>query len=237
MSASPETVNSSAAEFLAYLDGLIEHWRPQTVRKQDRSRQREREIIDAAIKVFARSGLASARITDIASEANIAMSSLYQYISSKEDLFEVVPTTHMQSFFEEFRSILDGYSTAFDYLWHFLYHSAIFAKKNNEWAMVLYLEIWPSVTMKNGSANHIFNDYTRILLHILDLGEKQGEWAKDRNHYETANILVGALNQTIVMWLLSQRPRNLERATAMMIDRLLDALLVRTPKSVNFASQ
>lgn len=230
-SSTAEATDSSGLEFLAYLDGLIEHWRPTTLRKQDRSRQREREIVDAAIRVFARLGFSATRIADIATEANMAMSSLYQYISSKEDLFEVVPTTHMHTFFEEYRALVSENSTAFEYLWHFLYHSAIFAKKNHEWAMVLYLEIWPSVTMKHSNASQIFNDYTRILLRILALGEARGEWAKDRNHYETANILVGALNQTIVMWLLNQRPRTLERATAAMIDRLLDALLTRPPEA------
>jgi AcrR family transcriptional regulator len=49
-------------------------------------RGREREVVDAAAKVFARKGYAAATIQDVADELGILKGSLYYYIKTKEDL-------------------------------------------------------------------------------------------------------------------------------------------------------
>jgi AcrR family transcriptional regulator len=48
--------------------------------------RREREVVDAAAKVFARRGYAAATVQDVADELGILKGSLYYYIKTKEDL-------------------------------------------------------------------------------------------------------------------------------------------------------
>ena len=48
------------------------------------------EILEAAEKVFAKSGFTNARMEDIAKEAQFAPASLYSYFKSKEELFAEV---------------------------------------------------------------------------------------------------------------------------------------------------
>jgi hypothetical protein len=55
----------------------------QTLHKQDRSRQRRAEILAAALRVFAREGIARARINDIASEAGVPSASIYDYFDKR----------------------------------------------------------------------------------------------------------------------------------------------------------
>ncbi len=50
--------------------------------------KRRKEIIQAAVRVFNRSGFAGASLSAVAAELNIHRASLYYYISSKEDLFD-----------------------------------------------------------------------------------------------------------------------------------------------------
>jgi AcrR family transcriptional regulator len=71
---------------------------------RDRSpRRREREVLDAAAKVFHMRGYADASVQDIADELGILKGSLYHYIDSKQDLlFRLLDETH-----EEVRAILD----------------------------------------------------------------------------------------------------------------------------------
>ncbi len=58
-------------------------------------RGREREVIDAAAKVFARRGYAAATIQDVADELGILKGSLYYYIKTKEDLlFFLIEEVH-----------------------------------------------------------------------------------------------------------------------------------------------
>ena len=71
-------------------------------RKQKRSQRREQEILRAALRTFARDGISRARIGDIASEAGMPVSSLYDYFSSKEELAYAVPREHLARFFTDY---------------------------------------------------------------------------------------------------------------------------------------
>ena len=50
------------------------------------SEEKRRAILEAAVDVFARSGFAAARISDIAAAAGVGKGTVYLYFSSKEDL-------------------------------------------------------------------------------------------------------------------------------------------------------
>ncbi len=47
---------------------------------------RRRQILDAAIRVFARQGFNSCRVSDIAREANVAYGLVYHYFDSKDEV-------------------------------------------------------------------------------------------------------------------------------------------------------
>ena len=66
-------------------------------------KRRDREVIDAAAKVFYRRGYADASVQDIADELGILKGSLYHYIDTKEDLlFRLLSETH-----DDVHAILD----------------------------------------------------------------------------------------------------------------------------------
>jgi len=61
----------------------------------ERSRKREREILDAAAEIFRRQGYADTSVQDVADAVGILKGSLYYYIDSKEDLlFRVLSEVH-----------------------------------------------------------------------------------------------------------------------------------------------
>ena len=51
---------------------------------------RRQEIIDAAIKVFARTGFAETSVQDVASEAGVVPTAVYYHFAGKDHLFDVV---------------------------------------------------------------------------------------------------------------------------------------------------
>ncbi|MEX3011788.1 TetR/AcrR family transcriptional regulator [Hoeflea sp. TYP-13] len=53
-----------------------------------RADERPDEVLDAALKMFARNGFAATKVEDIASEAGLSKGAIYRYFSSKEDIFE-----------------------------------------------------------------------------------------------------------------------------------------------------
>src|SRR3982751_158179 len=52
--------------------------------------EKRRQILDAAVKVFARQGFHTCRVSDIADEAGVAYGLVYHYFSSKEAVLDTL---------------------------------------------------------------------------------------------------------------------------------------------------
>jgi AcrR family transcriptional regulator len=61
--------------------------KPATPKWRRRPEHRPQQIIDAAFAVFGESGLANARLQDIASRAGVSKGTIYLYFPNKEELF------------------------------------------------------------------------------------------------------------------------------------------------------
>jgi len=193
-------------------------------RKQSRSRRKEQEIRRAALRVFARDGISRARIQDVAAEAGLPVSTLYEYCSGKEELAYQVPASTFAAFFDEYIAAVGSASTARERLRLYLVLAADFARRNPEWARLLYLEIWPSVFVGESPLQQLIDDYVRIILYLIRDGERRGEWRAGPDPYETAAILNGSVNQVIITALLYRRPRNLTKAAESIVDRAMTLL-------------
>ena len=115
-------------EWQALLDQVVDRARRSTDRKQDRSKRTEQQILNAALRVFARDGISRSRIADIAAEAGISTSTLYEYYKSKEDLAYEVPSYHLASFFEGYRAAAADKTGVFERIQLYLTMSADFAR-------------------------------------------------------------------------------------------------------------
>jgi len=60
-------------------------------RKERLTKMRSAQILDAALKVFAKRGFRGATIREIASEAGVAEGTIYNYFGSKKDLLISIP--------------------------------------------------------------------------------------------------------------------------------------------------
>ena len=218
------------SDWREFISTLVAKWAAENGdRKQERSKRREQEILRAALRVFARDGISRARIGDIASEAGMPVSSLYDYYPSKEDLAYAVPHEHLARFFAEYGEAVADRKTFRERMRLYLWLAADFARRNPEWARTLYLEIWPSVLVSETPVRHSIDDYVRIILKLIRGGEAVGEWAAGPSPYETAAILNGSVNQIIIVWLLYRRPRDLMKAISSVVDRTMSLLLPAQP--------
>lgn len=69
-----------------------------TARSTSERRNRDVEIVDAAIQVFHTKGFAASTMQDVADAVGVLKGSLYHYISSKEDLlFRILQESHAQA--------------------------------------------------------------------------------------------------------------------------------------------
>ena len=216
--------DEGSGDWDAMLEEITHRPRRAAERKQDRSKRTEQQILTGALRVFARDGISRSRIADIAAEAGISTSTLYEYYKSKEDLAYDVPLSHLGEFFEAFRAAAESRTSARDRLVLYLAMSADYAREHAEWARLLYLEIWPSIFVSETEQRHAINDYVRVIVFLVRQGMREGWVRPDRNAYETGAILLGGINQTIITWLLYRKPRNLTKAGTEMADRLMSMI-------------
>jgi AcrR family transcriptional regulator len=202
-------------------EAVIRHGSEERVLKQDRSRQRSAEILAAALRVFARDGIARARVNDIAAEAGVPPASIYDYFKSKEELAYAVPIQQQTDFYAEFGRQSKNLTSSRERLVHFLWLTTDFARRHPDWARILYLEVWPSVLIKEARVRHVLDDYGRIVVGLLREGARNGEWPEQADPYQTTTILIGSISQLIITWLLYRKPRDLVGASRLLIERLM----------------
>jgi AcrR family transcriptional regulator len=189
--------------------------------KQTRSRRRQLDLLEAATRVFAREGIAKAKLADIAAEAGMSVSSIYDYYPSKEDLAYEIPIRRLAQFYAEFLEQARSLGTMREHLHLFLSMAADYARRNPDWARLLYLEIWPSVLIEEARVRRAVDDFGRIVVAMVREGSRRGEWSRKIDPYQTATILMGSITHMIITWLLYRRPENLRKATKPMVDQLL----------------
>lgn len=195
-----------------------------TERKQDRSKRTEQQILNAALRVFARDGISRSRIADVAAEAGISNSTLYEYYKNKEELAYDVPLSHLAEFFQLYADAASEKTTSKERLVLYLVMSTDYAREHAEWARMLYLEIWPSVFVGETELRHSIDDFARVIVFLIRRGMDEGWVNRNTDPYQTAALLLGGINQLIITWLLYRQPRNLTKAGAEMVERLLAML-------------
>src|SRR5215472_1405130 len=68
-----------------------------------RDPEKPQQIVEAAVRVFARKGYFNSRVSDIASEAGIAAGTIYLYFDTKEDILITLFREKMAGFVEALR--------------------------------------------------------------------------------------------------------------------------------------
>jgi AcrR family transcriptional regulator len=161
------------------------------------------------------------------------VSSIYDYYPSKEDLAYEIPIRRLAQFYAEFLEQAPLLATMRERLHLFLSMATDYARRNPDWARLLYLEIWPSVLIEEARVRRAVDDFGRIVVAMIREGSRRGEWATKVHPYRTATILMGSITHMIITWLLYRRPENLSKATKPMVDQLLLLLDLAEPQTSN----
>ena len=158
---------------------------------------KKEQIIEAAARVFARSGYSNAVIADIALQANIGKGTVYEYFKSKEDLFFAV--------FEWFQKKTEKAATvgisslgggAADRL-KALNDSLMGMWNEIKDVFVLVMEFWAassSTQMRQrfkGAFKQLYDDYRHIVSALIQEGINSGEFRSDVKPEPVAAALVG----------------------------------------------
>lgn len=141
--------------------------------------ERPRQILDAALEVFAERGLASARLDDIAKRAGLSKGTIYLYFPNKEELFrEVIRHTVVsqiergeRDFEETSRSATEALTSFMRGYWEFL-RSPVFAPIYR----LVTAELHNFPDLAEFYADEVIARGLRLITRLLERGIASGEF-------------------------------------------------------------
>jgi AcrR family transcriptional regulator len=184
-----------------------------------RSTDRRAELLEAAVRVFARKGFHASRVGDIATEAGVAHGLLYHYFRSKEDVLETI--------FRETWSALIADTLRIE-------ASGVALREQLRRFARIYLGSWlvtPELVRvlvrEVGRSRDVGDRVDEIrglfaaLEQIIESARVRGEARADVDPALAAWVVYGALEEILTGWVLGQLPDaedDVERAVATVVD-------------------
>ncbi|MFL5928889.1 MAG: TetR/AcrR family transcriptional regulator [Gaiellaceae bacterium] len=180
---------------------------------------RRRELLNAAVRVFARKGFHASRVGDIAEEASVAHGLLYHYFRSKDEVLETIfreawerlatETHRIESSDVPLREQLRRFARV--YLGSWLMTPELIA------VLVREIARSPAVGNRIDEVRVVFLSLQRIIA----AGRERGEVRADCDPQLAAWAVYGALEEILTGWVLGQLPadeEDVERAVLTVVD-------------------
>jgi len=154
-------------------------------------------ILEAAIRVFARTGYHGSRIADIASEAGIAYGLVYHYFKNKEEILSSIFEERWGAFLDTLEHIASQPAPARTKLEQVATVILGGHHVRPEWVKVLVLEIQRSSRFARPDQIRAVGRLFQIVARILREGQEKGELRVDVDPDVACYVFIGALEIVI----------------------------------------
>jgi len=172
--------------------------------RADRQADRRRQILAAAVKVFADKGFHASRVGDIAEEAGIAYGLVYHYYESKEDLLETIFRTTWTEMLARVREVEEAGVPAAEAVRQVTALLLRTWRRNPDLVRVLVREV-----TRNQHIQREIEEITQAmeaLERIIQRGQESGEFRSELDPRLGAVVFYGALEEVLSGWVLGQLP-------------------------------
>ena len=180
---------------------------------------RRQELLEAAVRVFARKGFRAARVDDIAEEAGAAHGLLYHYFRSKDEVLETIFRDTWQLLVADTERIEASGVPLREQLRRFarIYLGSWLTTPELIGVLVREIARSPHVGETVDEIGGVF----RALERMIDAAKARGEVRADCDATLAAWAVYGALEEILTGWVLGQLPgedEDVERAVATVVD-------------------
>jgi TetR/AcrR family transcriptional regulator, fatty acid metabolism regulator protein len=190
-----------------------------------RDPDKPQQIIDAAIRVFARTGYYSSRVSDIAREAGIASGTIYLYFKTKEEILVTLFREKMAEFVAFMRREIADEPDPETRLRRLVRLHFTVLEQNPELADVVQVELRQGHKFFRGASAHEVSAYFELIGSILDDGVAAGRFQRDLPVKVATKMLFGAMDQVATSWVLGKRGYKLVDAADAVADIFLKGVM------------
>jgi TetR/AcrR family fatty acid metabolism transcriptional regulator len=173
---------------------------------------KRRQLLDAAVRVFARKGYHASRVGDIAVEAGVAHGLLYHYFASKDQVLEAVFHENWSVLQARIASVEETDEPAADQLRHI---SAIVLRTWLHLPDVVRVVIRefgrsPELAERIGELAQPID----VIQRVIARGIQRGEFRKDIDSRVAATVVYGSIDELLTAWVLDRLPAGEEDVAA-----------------------
>jgi TetR/AcrR family transcriptional regulator, fatty acid metabolism regulator protein len=188
---------------------------------------KRRQILDAAVRVFARQGFHSTRVADIADEAGVAYGLVYHYFKSKDEVLNELFSERwslLLAAIEETEANAVSPRERLDTVAAFIVDSY---RHDPELMKVIIVEVTRAAnSFGRTHLDEIRNAYEAIA-RIVEEGQAQGVFREDVDPVFASMYFYGAIEQLLSGWIFDLIPAStgdFERAKALVVETICNGL-------------
>jgi TetR/AcrR family fatty acid metabolism transcriptional regulator len=186
---------------------------------------KRRQLLEAAVRVFARKGFHASRVGDIAEEAGVAHGLLYHYFESKDQVLEAVFRENWSVLQARVAAVEATDEPAADQLRHI---AAIILRT---WlhlpdvVRVVVREFGRSPELAARIAE--LAQPIEVIARVIERGVERGEFRSDVDSRLAATVVYGSIDELLTAWVLDRLPAgeaDVAAAERTLLDVSLDGL-------------
>jgi TetR/AcrR family transcriptional regulator, fatty acid metabolism regulator protein len=166
--------------------------------------EKRRQILDAAVRVFARKGFHASRVGDIAEQAGVAHGLLYHYFASKDEVLETIFRENWSVLVERIQAVEKTGEPAREQLRHV---AAILLRTwlhEPDVVRVVVREIGRSTEVQERIGELV--KPIAAIRRIIERGKANGEFHAELDPAVAAVVFYGAIDELLTGWVLGQLP-------------------------------
>ena len=167
--------------------------------------EKRRQILDAAVRAFARKGYHACRVGEIAEEAGVAYGLVYHYFGSKEEVLETIFRDTWTQMLARVREVQEEGGPAREQVRKVTALLLRTWRRDPDLVRVLVHEVTRSPERLPRQIDEISHAY-ETLEGIVAHGQQTGEFRDDLDPQLAATIFYGALEEVLTGWVMGQLP-------------------------------
>jgi len=167
------------------------------------------QILEAAIKVFARQGFHQSTVAQIAKEAGVADGTIYLYFKNKDDILVQFFNYKTKEVFGSFRTEVDRADTCPNKLRYLVRRHLEEFQLNREMAIVYQVETHQNSRLAEAQIREMSQMYRDLISEIIEQGQQEGSIRKDLYVGLVKRFIIGAVDEVINTWLHAEEDYDL----------------------------
>jgi AcrR family transcriptional regulator len=192
--------------------------------------ERRRQILDAAVRVFARQGFHSTRVADIADEADVAYGLVYHYFDSKENVLDELFRQRWSLLIEAIKATDGDSLLPRDRLGTVAGFIIDSYRYDPELMKVIIVEVTRAANSFGQTHLEQINEAYRLIAKIVSEGQADGHFRLDVDAYFASMTFYGVIEQLLSGWIFGLIPAgeaDFDGARDLVVTTICDGLELR----------